>query len=552
MLSRTLWLILCLSPIIFAYLMQESVQEVEYLLLVDAGSTGSRAFVFRLDATWSYTTTDNSIQEASDALDTGSSKQNMLQSRKVYEFPGLKIKRGISTFAHDKSWEPLVHHLLPMFVNASFIIPRDKWNATSVYIKGTAGMRLLDADLQIRIWDHLVHLNAAPGNPFLIKRENMGTIEGNMEAYYAVLASNYIAKSIDARLRRLSGSDMVGALDMGGGSTQLIFYSRQASTSSDTSDTVENEHMDRESFVADLSTPVNEDEFWSHSWLGFGAETIRARIEQRLIVRASAARQPQVRSDQGDIVMDIHNPCTQVGYTSLVSLADGSHSSEQINGATQYLLIGTGQPEQCTSLLFDLLWPSNTCSREIPEGIANENAERVQMSRTSDARRRPCYLDSIGHPPVQGHYYAMSVYFYAYDSVRLLLGARGQELLPHWPTPTIEELESAAHTFCRTSWQGDEWHDKHPYTNRKQLPHRCFESLYILLVLHDAFGFARDSRQITFALDVEGHEVEWALGFALADAADTTTSRTSDTASVAAPAVCSDARICHGDISEAT
>ena len=43
------------------------------------------------------------------------------------------------------------------------------------------------------------------------------------------------------------------------------------------------------------------------------------------------------------------------------------------------------------------------------------------------------------------------------------------------------------------------------------------EGLYIITLLHEAFGFSESSRSITMALNIDGNEVEWTLGYALSD-----------------------------------
>jgi hypothetical protein len=54
-------------------------------------------------------------------------------------------------------------------------------------------------------------------------------------------------------------------------------------------------------------------------------------------------------------------------------------------------------------------------------------------------------------------------------------------------------------------------------TNEDKLPNRCVEALYITTLLEDGFGFRGTHRGITLALEVDGTEVEWTLGFALAE-----------------------------------
>jgi hypothetical protein len=62
-------------------------------------------------------------------------------------------------------------------------------------------MRLVPENDQTRIWDQVVQsLNTAQRFPFHISRENVRTIHGREEAFYAALSTNYIAKRIDSNL----------------------------------------------------------------------------------------------------------------------------------------------------------------------------------------------------------------------------------------------------------------------------------------------------------------------------------------------------------------
>jgi hypothetical protein len=76
-------------------------------------------------------------------------------------------------------------------------------------------IRLIPEEEQSAIWAALIEgLTNDPSIPFNIGPENFGTIDGYYEAYYAVLASNYIAGRIDGNLKRVPGTNMVGAMDM--------------------------------------------------------------------------------------------------------------------------------------------------------------------------------------------------------------------------------------------------------------------------------------------------------------------------------------------------
>ena len=96
----------------------------------------------------------------------------------------------------------------------------------------------------------------------------------------------------------------------------------------------------------------------------------------------------------------------------------------------------------------------------------------------------------------------MSVYFYALDCMRQL----GPDDLEFWPSPSLAELEAAALDFCAMDWRGLERSaqgaNQHPYTLDSQLADRCFEVLYIITLLEKGFGFDREDRSITYALEV--------------------------------------------------
>ena len=591
-------LVLCLTG--------KEVIEEGYALLIDAGSTGSRAFVFHFTETW-----DVRVKVDARHMDVELETERTLLSRHVHSIPSMKIKKGISTFVHSLSGE-LATHILPIFINASQIIPTEHWKHTQVYMKGTAGMRLLPLEHQDRLWNEMMKINTDERNPFTVHRDQLGTIEGSDEAYYAVIASNYIAGTIDGRLLRTPSTNMVGALDMGGGSTQLIFYSGAAEAPAATAATELGEEAEASNVnkapstapATEIPVPVSEQDFWSHSWLNYGVEVVRERIRSKLIdlhiahntilERGGDGRSGSASNDGNlvtsatdnrhdsplhahmsrmdiDIDMEIPadprfdvtvesplrtlariaNPCTHKGYVekieyanpnaNTVANADASVSADTCENTstcssgvtTSYLLVGTGKPQECLHLLSDHLWPDGSCSHASTSTSAGkEQQSKDKESETHTYTQLPCYLDNIKHPPVQGSFYGMSVYYYAIDAVKTLLSlsstsapnsdySSSTSYLQNWPQPTLSELKHAVLSFCEVPWPGkplqrySAWRNQHKYSGSAQLPHRCFETLYMTLVLEHAFGFTKNDRHFTFALDVKGHEVEWTLGFAL-------------------------------------
>jgi hypothetical protein len=134
---------------------------------------------------------------------------------------GKKAKPGLSTFISHP--QDIFSYLLPILREAADIIPAEHHRNASLYIKGTGGMRSLSEQEQDLIWNHVfTELKNSNVVPFMIKRENLGTISGmilsrflplcfcnkflfysigKMEAYAAVITSNFLAGRIDSFMR---------------------------------------------------------------------------------------------------------------------------------------------------------------------------------------------------------------------------------------------------------------------------------------------------------------------------------------------------------------
>lgn len=183
---------------------------------------------------------------------------------------------------------------------------------------------------------------------------------------------------------------MLGALDMGGSSTQLIFYNG----------------------TKDFKK-VHADDFWSHSWLNYGVHRIQERVldyifsmfmvEKGADAAAAAGFLPESEMNHthpqcpGPLL--VPNPCGFRGH--------------RLPYLSSVILLGTGDGHKCMEIIERVIWPT----------LAGEDLKTACM------RGRPCPIESIEHPSVRGHhFYAMSVYFYALDCMRHL----GSHPLPNW------------------------------------------------------------------------------------------------------------------------
>ncbi len=425
----------------------------QYAIVIDGGSTGSRMFVYRF-----FYPGHGAKREI-----------ECISNKKV--LPGLSALDGHPEQAGD--------YMRPLFEHALTIVPTAYQAETLVFIQATAGMRLLSEESAEAIYDHL-YLDLTRGGtfPFRLYRRNVGTLSGRLEGFYAALSVNYLTGRIDTHLERepheaeeeveLSGETgapvpleeekkeggrkgpqtqtLVGALDLGGSSTQIVFQ-----------------------HVEDNGAALDQSDFWVQSYLAYGVDTIRYRLWSHLT--------RHVAPDPG-VAGAVENPCAFPGH------------EEWFKG---HRLIGSGDAE--------------TCGKEIRRMLWDEEHEKCTPNE-------PCGLDGVRHPPLTGKFLAMSVFFFALDCMKQL----GPFDLPHWPSPSIDEIESAAQRFCAQEWGTlNASADTHAFTRDDLLPYRCVEVVYIHTLLKHGYGFPGDSRNVTFVLDIEGMEVEWTLGFALSE-----------------------------------
>ncbi|CAM9552088.1 unnamed protein product [Pylaiella littoralis] len=482
---------------------------------------------------------------------------------------GGKIEPGLSFFADSPT--DAAGYMLPLLAKASELVPPENHSATKVFIKSTAGMRLLPREIQDAIHDEIyAALVGNPAFPFSLYREEVGTIDGEQEAYYAVLSANYLAGRIDARMHptgHLSGE--IGALDMGGASTQIIFrhkdgdhrkgydvsrthrddshftsnnrssrsgsgsgggsssssssscdspgagQSARYSGSDDARATQEEEgEGEGEARAGEVeqaearsqqtfTAPVSQSDFWGASHLGYGAAEVRLRIWDFLLARDH-------HSDRARGRQLVVNPCSFVG---------------RVDEWKGHRLVGSGDHVLCEEIVAAVLWGQGSDGgegREEEEEEQQEGDESGGPCGGQAAGQRRCRIGGVTMPPLSGEFLAMSVFFYATHCLHKL----GPAGLSGWPTPTLVGMRAAAREFCAMDW-GAVQHRKDTLsaedslfdTSEEGLPHRCLEVVYMTTLLRDGYGFPENSRNVTFALEADGMELEWTLGYALAELA---------------------------------
>ncbi len=429
----------------------------------------------------------------------------------------------------------VAQHILRLFEYAADIVPAMYHATTHATYQATAGMRLLDEDDQEAVYDALYE-GLVSSKTFVfssLKRSDIATLSGELEGFYGAIAANYLTGIIDANLHTIRKTKSkieslqaleesviakaaeeeehhgpIGALDMGGSSTQIVFMPGTATTN-DCNDVEwdrascgnEDAYIAAEDAAAVPAVPqrLNGDEFFSTSYLSYGVDQFRERLWNSWI---------QERQEQDGESCDsriLKNPCAFKGYAM------------EWEG---YTLVGTGDTDECIRQVQRLIpHAPNSKTTPLDDALSTDS-----LSVTSQEGRR--VVGGVEHPPVRGKFFAMSLYFFTLDSLRVLSEPHHEAHMAlnlSWPRPSLEELHNALYGLCSRNWYGDLYeiqHNSHQYTRAEVLPHRCFESVYMVTLLRDGFGFDPSARDITFTFLVDGSEVEWSLGMALALHAD--------------------------------
>uniref|UniRef100_A0A3B5LX14 nucleoside-triphosphate phosphatase n=1 Tax=Xiphophorus couchianus TaxID=32473 RepID=A0A3B5LX14_9TELE len=189
---------------------------LNYGIVVDCGSSGSRVFVYYWPPHNGNPHTLLDIRQMRDS-----------DSQPVVK----KIKPGISTLANTPS--KASDYLEPLLSFAAAHVPKSKHKETPLYILCTAGMRLLPDSQQAAILEDLV-MDVPLEFDFLFSRSHAEVISGKQEGVYAWIGINFVLGRFDHpdEVEVTTGSEnqppisrrrTVGIMDMGGASLQIAY-----------------------------------------------------------------------------------------------------------------------------------------------------------------------------------------------------------------------------------------------------------------------------------------------------------------------------------------
>jgi len=186
-------------------LYQKTEEILDYGVVLDCGSSGTRVFVYRWHRAQSSDT--NQLLDIKPLLDH-------------YGHPvQLKVEPGLSSFAGRA--KNVRDHLEPLMNLAAANIPTEKHSETVLYILATAGMRMISETDQAEILT-AVRSEVPKMVDFVFSDSHADIITGKEEGIYAWISANFVLNKlkVDKYRRQLPTT---GVIDMGGGSLQIAF-----------------------------------------------------------------------------------------------------------------------------------------------------------------------------------------------------------------------------------------------------------------------------------------------------------------------------------------
>ncbi|CCL99750.1 uncharacterized protein FIBRA_01772 [Fibroporia radiculosa] len=250
---------------------------VQYALMIDAGSTGSRIHIYKF---------------------------NNCGKSPMYEYEVFrKTQPGLSDYKGRP--QEAARSLDVLLDEAVKVVPAALRPCTPIAVKATAGLRLLGADDSAAILT-AVRQRLHEKYPFNLQDDDGVVImDGKDEGVYAWITVNYLMKTI--RGDTPAGTPSYAVLDLGGASTQIVFeptFSKPDST------------LEQGEHKYDLTFGGKDRVLYQHSYLGYGLMSGRSSVHRLVEFMGS------LRGTGSGPNATVANPCLAKGTSKLVEVED--------------------------------------------------------------------------------------------------------------------------------------------------------------------------------------------------------------------------------------
>ncbi|CAG5125282.1 unnamed protein product, partial [Candidula unifasciata] len=403
--------------------------EYDYAVVFDAGSTHTGMFVYQWEG----------------------SKLNGTAVATQYGSRCTAEGDGLADFAENP--QEAGKSLTVCVDAAKSAIPNSKHASTPVYLGATAGMRLLKKS-NITACEAILDSvrTTLSQSPFKLTNVNQSVriISGSEEGAFSWITSNYATNAFRVQRPGISQPlantivPTIGALDLGGASTQITFHSTVQMPQGYSLET----HLFGHNYT-----------LYTHSYLCYGVKEVTTRIFASLLLEhtnQTVIQHPCLPGGYNVTMSQLEifaSPCvtgdvTNFGYTPDDVLA--------ITAATNYTFVGASNKSQCASLLDRTLFNRSSCPYA------------------------SCSFNGVYQPQLSGLFYAFSSFFYVSDFLNL--SSSNSSYFKY------QDFLTATDNICNYSWSQLQ---QIPVTPQEKgnLMFYCLQANLINLLLHDGYHF---------------------------------------------------------------
>ncbi|XP_069022217.1 ectonucleoside triphosphate diphosphohydrolase 2-like [Embiotoca jacksoni] len=340
-------------------------------------------------------------------------------------------------------------------------IPKSRHHQTPLSLGATAGMRLL-TDVNVTESQQVMREVNEKLRSYPFRFEEAAILSGQAEGAYGWVTVNYLLENFIKYGfvgRWLNPDrDTVGALDLGGASTQITFQ---------TSEPILNQDNGME-----LKLYGQIYKLYTQSFLCYGKDQVMRKLLAHLI------------KNQG-VPLRLHHPCYPKRFNQSIKLGKDVFDSPctktlrpaRFDPGTTVTVEGTGDYQSCLNNV-TTLFSFDNCS----------------FSK--------CSFNGVFQPSVSGRFLAFSAYYYTHNYISSLSNSS---------ITSFSGMEAATRQVCKMNISEMMEKTKQPETHMMNI---CAMANYVQVLLKRGYRFD-DFSAITFKKNVEKTSVGWALGYML-------------------------------------
>ncbi|KAH0547549.1 Guanosine-diphosphatase [Glutinoglossum americanum] len=424
---------------------------IQYAIVIDAGSTGSRIHIYRFNNCGDTPELENEEFKMTAKRPEGS---------------------GLSSYGDNP--EEAAESLDPLLEVAMNSVPENLKSCTPIVVKATAGLRLLGPEKSGLILAAVRH-RLETKYPFSLVSAEKGGVEimdGKDEGVYAWVTTNYL-------LGKIGGPDKTptaAVFDLGGGSTQIVFEPTFKSSSGGMPEKLaEGDHKYELDFGGRKFT------LYQHSHLGYGLMAARKAVHKAVV---QSHYDTKNSSDTSWLSKSVPNPCLAPGQSRTVEVKlDADHP---LGEAVNVKMVGPAEGSLTSAAL----------CRSIAEKI---------LRKEKHCELHPCSFNGVHQPSLDKTFSREDVFIFSY------FYDRTQPLgMPE--SFTIKELKDLTEKVCDGERSWDTFSSvEGALEELKGRPEWCLDLNFMMALLHTGYEMPID-REVKIAKKIKGNELGWCLG----------------------------------------